>query len=142
MSGPYDDIINLPRPTSSGHPRMPICDRAVIFSPFAALAGHGAAIVGTVRRTEQRMELDEDATAELDRRQAVLLEHLNEQPEITVTWFRPDERKEGGAYRTATGRLKKFKELERILVLADGTEIPLEDVAALESDIVQMLIYS
>ena len=63
MSGPYDDIINLPRPTSSGHPRMPICDRAVIFSPFAALAGHGAAIVGTVRRTEQRMELDEDATA-------------------------------------------------------------------------------
>ena len=101
MSGPYDDIINLPRPTSSGHPRMPICDRAFIFSPFAALAGHGAAIVGTVRRTEQRMELDEDATAELDRRQAVLLEHLNEQPEITVTWFRPDERKEGGAYRTA-----------------------------------------
>ena len=88
------------------------------------------------------MELDEDATAELDRRQAVLLEHLNEQPEITVTWFRPDERKEGGAYRTATGRLKKFKELERILVLADGTEIPLEDVAALESDIFQMLIYS
>ena len=56
MSGPYDDIINLPRPTSSGHPRMPICDRAFIFSPFAALAGHGAAIVGTVRRTEQRME--------------------------------------------------------------------------------------
>ena len=37
MSGPYDDIINLPHPTSKRHPRMPIRDRAAIFSPFAAL---------------------------------------------------------------------------------------------------------
>ena len=141
MSGPYDDIINLPRPTSSGHPRMPICDRAFIFSPFAALAGHGAAIVGPSGGRNSAWNWTRTPRRRLDRRQAVLLEHLNEQPEITVTWFRPDERKEGGAYRTATGRLKKFKELERILVLADGTEIPLEDVAALESDIFQMLIY-
>ncbi len=41
MSGPYDDIINLPHPTSKRHPRMPIRDRAAIFSPFAALSGHG-----------------------------------------------------------------------------------------------------
>ena len=40
MSGPYDDIINLPHPTSKRHPRMPIRDRAAIFSPFAALSGH------------------------------------------------------------------------------------------------------
>ena len=58
----------------------------------------------------------------------------------TITWFQPDERKDGGAYLTATGRLKKFRELERILVLADGTEIPMEDVVALESDIFQTLI--
>ena len=140
MSGPYDDIINLPHPTSKRHPRMPVRDRAAIFSPFAALSGHGAAIAETARLTERRMELDEDSRAELDRKQAVLLEHMDEQPEITVTWFQPDEKKDGGAYLTATGRLKKLRELERLLVLADGTEIPLEDVVALESGIFQTLI--
>ena len=140
MSGPYDDIINLPHPTSKRHPRMPVHDRAAIFSPFAALSGHGAAIAETARLTEQRIELDEDTRAELDRRQAVLLEHMDEQPEITITWFQPDERKDGGAYLTTTGRLRKFRELERILVLADGTEIPLEDVVALESGIFQTLM--
>ncbi len=140
MSGPYDDIINLPHPTSQRHPRMPVRDRAAIFSPFAALSGHGAAIAETARLTDRRMELDEDTRAELDSKQAVLLEHIDEQPEITVTWFQPDEKKDGGAYLTATGRLKKLRELERLLVLADGTEIPLEDVVALESGIFQTLI--
>ena len=140
MSGPYDDIIDLPHPTSRRHPRMPIRDRAAIFSPFAALSGHGAALAETARVTQRRMEPDEDTRAELDRRQAVLLAHLDEQPEITVTWFQPDERKEGGAYLTAAGRMKKLRELERVLVLADGTEIPLEDVVALESGIFQTLM--
>ena len=107
MSGPYDDIINLPHPTSKRHPRMPIRDRAAIFSPFAALSGHGAAIAETARLTEQKIELDEDTKAELDRRQAVLLEYMDERPELTVTWFQRDEKKDGGAYLTTTGRLKK-----------------------------------
>lgn len=139
MSGPYDDLLHLPHPTSAKHPRMPLADRAAIFSPFAALSGHGDAIRETARLTERRMELDEDAKAELDRRQAVLLEHLGEQPEVTVTWFRPDERKEGGAYLTTTGRLKKIDALGRRLVLLDGTGIPLEDVADLESECFQGL---
>lgn len=96
MSGLYDDIINLPHPTSKRHPRMPIRDRAAIFSPFAALSGHGAAIAETARLTELKIELDEDAKAELDRRQAVLLEHMDEQPEISVTWLQPDARKTAG----------------------------------------------
>ena len=140
MSGPYDDIINLPHPTSKRHPRMPIRDQAAIFSPFAALSGHGAAIAETARLTEQKIELDEDTKAELDRRQAVLLEHMDERPELTVTWFQRDEKKDGGAYLTTTGRLKKLRELERSLVLTDGTEIPLEDVVTLESDIFQTLM--
>ena len=134
MSGKYDDMIDLPHPTSNKHPRMSIQDRAAIFSPFAALSGHGAAIAETARLTDQRVELDEDTKAELDQRQAVLLEHIEEQPEITVTWFQPDGRKDGGAYLTVTGRLKKIDEVERILTLLDGTSIPLEDVVGLESE--------
>ena len=140
MSGRYDDIIDLPHPTSRRHPRMPIRERAAIFSPFAALSGHGAAIAETARLTERRMELDEDTKAELDRRQAVLLAHIGEQPEVTVTWFQPDKKKDGGAYVTTTGRLKKLDTVQRVLVLLDGTSIPLEDVAGLEGDIFQELI--
>ena len=64
MSGTYDDIINRPHPTSARHPRMPIADRAAIFSPFAALVGHGAAIEETARLTDQRIELTEEEKAE------------------------------------------------------------------------------
>lgn len=134
MSGKYDDIIHLSHPTSKKHPRMPISDRAAIFSPFAALSGHGAAIAETARLTERRMELDEDTKAELDQKQAVLLEHIAEQPEVTITWFQPDGRKDGGAYCTVTGQLKKIDEVERTLILQDGTIILLEDVINLESE--------
>ncbi|MFR5844571.1 MAG: hypothetical protein ACLUEU_01925 [Oscillospiraceae bacterium] len=92
-----------------------------------------AAIAETARLTDQKMELDEDTKAELDRRQAVLLEQISEQPEITVTWFQPDGKKEGGRYITATGRLKKLDEAAQALVLTDGTSIPLEDVLELQS---------
>ena len=133
MTGPYDDIIDLPRPVSRTRPRMPVRDRAAIFSPFAALAGHGAAIAETARLTDQKAELDEDARAELDRRQAALLEHIDQQPEVTVTWFQKDEKKTGGSYVTTAGRLKKLDDARRALVLTDGTAIPLADIAALES---------
>ena len=116
---------------------MPVSERAAIFSPFAALSGHAGAIAETARLTDQRMELDEDTRAELDRRQAVLLEHIAEQPEVTVTWFQPDERKDGGAYVTVTGRLKRIDPVKRMLFLLDGPKIPLDDVAGIGSDYFQ-----
>lgn len=137
MSGSYDNIINLTHPNSTKHPRMSIQSRASIFSPFAALSGHAGAIAETARLTERRKELGEDIKVELDRRQVILLEHIGEQPPITVTWFQPDERKDGGVYVTATGRLKKIDPVERILILLDGTKVQLEEVVNLESDYFQ-----
>ena len=140
MSGPYDDIIRLPHPTSSRHPRMPISDRAAIFSPFAALTGHAAAIQETARLTDQRIELDEDTKAELDRRQAILLEHIGEQPEVTITWFCPDEKKSGGAYVVTVGRLKRVDDTAGTLRLADGMTIALDEIVDLQSDLFQGLL--
>lgn len=128
MTGPYDDILHLPHPTSKRHPRMPIVDRAAQFSPFAALTGHKAAIEETARVTDRRIELDEDAKEQLDQMLQLLLERIDEQPEITVTWFSPDKKKAGGQYHTATGKLKRIDTQESRLILTDGTQIPLEDL--------------
>ena len=134
MTGPYDDILHLPHPTSKRHPRMPIVDRAAQFSPFAALTGHGAAIEETARVTDRRIELDEDAKEQLDQTLQLLLERMDEQPEITVTWFSPDKKKAGGQYHTATGKLKRIDTQESRLILTDGNQIPLEDLLEIRSE--------
>lgn len=134
MTGPYDDILHLPHPTSKRHPRMPIADRAAQFSPFAALTGHGAAIEETARVTDRRIELDEDAKEQLDQMLQLLLERIDEQPEITVTWFSPDKKKAGGQYHTATGKLKRIDSREGRLILTDGNQIPLEDLLEIRSE--------
>lgn len=134
MTGPYDDILHLPHPTSKRHPRMPIVDRAAQFSPFAALTGHRAAIEETARVTDHRIELDEDAKEQLDQTLQLLLERIDEQPEITVTWFSPDKKKAGGQYHTATGKLKRIDSREGRLTLTDGNQIPLEDLLEIRSE--------
>ena len=134
MTVPYDDILHLPHPTSKRHPRMPIVDRAAQFSPFAALTGHRAAIEETARVTDHRIELDEDAKEQLDQTLQLLLERIDEQPEITVTWFSPDKKKAGGQYHTATGKLKRIDSREGRLTLTDGNQIPLEDLLEIRSE--------
>jgi xmnI restriction endonuclease len=71
--------------------------------------------------------------AVLDQKQRILLEHINEHPEIMVTWFQPDEKKDGGQYITTTGRLKRFDESACMLLLKDGSNIPISHIIGLES---------
>lgn len=134
MSGPYDDIINLPHHVSKTRPQMSRAERAAQFAPFSALAGYGAALVETARLTDRRIELEEDDRAALDRKQRELLERIRERPEVAVTWFVPDARKEGGQYITTVGRLKRIDEVRRVMVLVDRTEIPLDDVFDIEAE--------
>lgn len=133
--GKYDDIISLPHPTSRKRPRMSVQDRAAQFSPFAALTGYDAAIRETARLTEERIELNEYEQAVLDQRITLLQEHLKDLPEVTITYFQPDERKEGGKYHSLTGVVKKIDSYERQLVLADKSKIPIESILNLESEL-------
>ena len=139
-SNKYDEILSLPHHVSKTRPQMPMSDRAAQFAPFAALTGHAAAIQETARLTDQKIELDEDTKAELDRRQAILLEHIAEQPEVTITWFCPDEKKSGGAYVVTVGRLKRVDETAGTLRLADGMTIALDEIVDLQSDLFQGLL--
>ena len=131
----YEDIINLPHHVSATRPQMSMMDRAAQFSPFAALTGYDDAIKETGRLTGEKIEMDEDRKAALDMKQAYLIEMIDEQPEISITYFLPDAKKSGGAYVTVTGNLKRFDEYERLLILTDGKKIPMDDIADIESDL-------
>lgn len=131
----YDCIINLPHHGSSKRPQMPMMDRAAQFSPFAALTGYGDAIIETARQTEEKVDMDEEAYAILNRKFRLLMEQIDELPEVGITYFEPDARKSGGAYLTATGTLKKIDEFERILVMSDGKKIRMDEVIDIDGDI-------
>lgn len=107
MTNPYDDIINLPHHTSTSRPRMSTHDRAAQFSPFAALTGYESAITEAGRLTDKRFELDEYVKADLNERLCKLRDHIDEQPDVSIVYFQPDDKKSGGAYITVTGGVKK-----------------------------------
>ncbi len=131
----YDDIIDLPRPISDAHPHMPLRDRAAQFAPFKALSGYEEDMEETARPTDERIELDESRIAQLDARLRLLGGHLADMPAVTVTYFRPDERKNGGAYRTLTGQVKKLDVIARCMVFLDGERIPFADIYQLEGEL-------
>ena len=136
MSGKYDDIIDLPHPTSQNHPRMSLYDRAAQFSPFAALTGHHAAIAETGRLTDQRIELDESEIARVDAELQHLQELLPDRPTVSITYFVPDERKSDGSYRTITSEVKRIDAVAGVIQMADRREIPIEDVFSVAVDVV------
>lgn len=127
----YEDIIHLPHHRSKKHAPMPLIDRAAQFSPFAALTGHDAAIRETARITDRKIELDEYEIAVLDEKLHQIKEKLIIHPEITVTYFRPDLRKDGGEYVTITSSVKKMDEYTKALIMEDGTRILIEDIIEL-----------
>ena len=127
----YADIIDLPHHVSRNHPQMPLRDRAAQFAPFAALTGYEAVVGETARLTVERRELDAQEAEELNRCLADLAARLKERPEVTVEYFVPDEWKTGGAYVSVTGRVRHVSVPEKTLVMADGTVIPMDDIAAL-----------
>lgn len=117
---------------------MSIANRAAQFAPFAALTGYNEAIDETARLTEQKIELDEDHKAILDGKIQSVLEHMSEPLEITVTYFQSDQRKNGGAYCTVTGRVKKIDEFAHTLIMQSGEAISIEDIYEIESDEVML----
>lgn len=123
MKHPYDDIIDLPHHVSERHPQMSMYNRAAQFAPFAALTGHNAAIIEAARLTEAEQELSE-SDAEVLNRKLAYLQSLDEKPTISVTYFVPDDKKEGGSYHTATGIVKSVEPDKGVLQFEDGTGIP------------------
>ncbi len=139
MTGAYDDIINLPHHVSATHPHMTAIDRAAQFSPFAALTGYDSAIKETARLTDERIELDEYIKDALRDRLQIIADRMKEHPEIAITYFQPDAKKNGGAYVTAMSMVKKIDEYERVVVMTDGTAIPMDEIIGIDGQIFETM---
>ena len=139
MNRKYNEIMGLPHHVSKTRSQMPMSDRAAQFAPFAALTGYGAAIKETGRLTDERIELDVEALSALDMKYQLLMEALDEAPEVTITYFQPDERKAGGKYVSAVGTVKKIDDFERRITMRDGTRIPMDDVLSIDGELFSSL---
>ena len=130
MSSKYDDIINLPHHQSDKHPHMTMKQRAAQFAPFAALAGYAESIGEAHRQTDEFAALDATVIEEADRTLQELAAYIDrgESPTATCTYFEPDTRKAGGAYRTEAIQIKKIDRYTSELILADGSKLPIQNI--------------
>lgn len=137
----YDDMLHLPHHQSLTHPHMSHYDRAAQFSPFAALTGYDDALEETARQTDAKIILDESSIAALNEKLGIIAQHLDKRPEIVVTYFVSDGLKDGGAYITATGTVKKIDQYNRKIVfydensVSDGKLISIDDISAIDGDL-------
>lgn len=135
MTNPYDDIINLPHHQSATHPHISSYDRAAQFSPFATLTGYEDAVAETARLTDKKVELDEYDKSALNERLNIIQDTLDEQPKVSITYFLPDKKKSGGEYVTVSGCVKKIDEYEHIVLMRDGSKIPVDDIIEINGDL-------
>lgn len=139
MSGKYDDILHLPHHVSKTRPQMSNYDRAAQFMPFSALSGYDAAILEAARLTDQKIELTASQLEVINEALGILQEHIGEQPEVEITYFKPDPRKQGGAYCTSMGNVRQIDALKQIVMLTDRTVIPVGDIVHIASGLLQGL---
>ena len=132
---PYEDIVNLPPHISKKHPQPSMMDRAARFAPFAAITGYEEMVLEEARITEERVDLDEGALSLLNEKLNMIQEFLDEEPEVTITYFEPDKKKDGGAYISITGTVKRIDEYERIVLMSDDKKIKIDEIYAIESDL-------
>lgn len=131
----YEDIINLEHHTSKKHPNMSITDRAAQFSPFAALTGHEEALKETERLTDYKIELEDELKDRLDEKIKIIIDKIEQKPEITITYYIPDEKKSGGKYAEETGCIVKIDSINGNIYMDNGKKIKVEDIIDLDSNI-------
>ena len=132
MPDNYVDIKHLTRPQYDDLHPMSMHDRAAQFSPFAALVGYDDAVAETARLTDSKVELTEDEMSMLNANLNQLLDRLDEQPQISVTYFVPDEKKSGGKYVEKVGVVRIYDSYAQELVFMDKSRLNIQDIISIK----------
>ena len=96
----YDDIINLPHYEPKYHARMSMYKRSAQFAPFSALVGYDEQVKECSRITDKRLEIDDELKEKISNKLNKINEFIKEYPAVEITYFIPDDKKEGGKYVT------------------------------------------
>lgn len=134
----YTDIINLKRPVSN-HNHLSIESRASQFSPFAALTGYDSEVKETARITDKRIDIDDGLREMLNAKLNYLNDHIKENPNISITYFVKDPKKEGGKYLTKQGIIKRIDTVNEIIKFNDNASISMNDIINITGDIFNTL---
>lgn len=138
--GNYDDIINLKRPISK-HPKMSLYQRSAQFAPFAALTGYEGQVKETARLTDRRIELDEEMKLILDLKIQVIKEMLSDNPEVEITYFISDTKKDGGKYETIINNVKKIDSYNEHIIMQNNLKIEIKEIININSNIFKNIIF-
>lgn len=130
----YSDIINLSRPVSK-RPRMTLEQRSAQFAPFAALTGYEGQVKETARLTNKKIEINEELKEILNQKIQLIQKKIKEQPQIEITYFIPDSKKDGGRYETVTNSVKKIDTYKGEIILIDETTIAIDEIIDISSEI-------
>ena len=134
----YADIINLKRPQSN-HNHLSIESRASQFSPFAALTGYDNEVKETARITDKRIDIDDGLREMLNAKLNYLNDHIKENPNISITYFVKDPKKDGGKYLTKQGIIKRIDAVNEIIKFNDNAPISMNDIINITGDIFNTL---
>ena len=124
----YEDIISLPHHISKKHKQMSMQERAAQFAPFSALTGLENAVKETARFTEKKKEIDEELKVILDNKLKIIQKQILNRPQITFTYYIPDNKKEGGKYVEVTGNVYKIDIYNEEVLLENGIIIPINEI--------------
>ena len=130
----YDDIIDVEYPFDLGHPRMSLYDRSSQFMPFSALVGYKEAVLETARITSDRIILDEEMKEILDNKLGIIKEKLSLNPYVSITYFVPDNKKNGGSYINVSGNVRKI-DLYKNVIVTDDKKILIDSILDIDSEI-------
>ena len=136
--GKYDDIINLSRPVSK-RPKMTLEQRSAQFAPFAALTGYEGQVKETARLTSKKIEIDDELKSILDNKLQIIEDNLDKVPLISIKYFIPDLKKEGGSYQKITGNVTKIDKYKKLIILDKKTVISILDIIEITGDIFSKL---
>ena len=131
----YDDIINLPHHISTKHPRMTLETRSAQFAPFAALTGYEDAIEETGRLTTDKIDIDDEIKCKINEKIQLIKSNLLMHYKVSIKYFIPDAKKEGGCYKFVSGIVKKIDEYKQIIIMEDKTEISINEIIDISGDI-------
>ena len=126
----YENILDLKHfEPSSKHPRMTLYKRSAQFAPFAALSGYSEQIDETKRLTTRKIELSDDKKEEINNNLSILLSNNNLIAKIVC--FLKDKYKSGGKYISISGKIMKYDDIKRFIILENKQKISIDNIVDL-----------